>query len=266
MAAAYKNDVWHSSNGKDWTQATASAPWEARIGHAVVAFGGKMWLLGGGAYGVTSFEDHNDVWCSTNGSDWTKVTGSAAWAKRDGHTVVVYDNKMWLIGGGVGYTDTRYNDVWYSTDGENWNQATASAQWSKRYGHSSAVFDSKIWVIAGDGGSKLNDVWWYKGATEVSDNINTASSNMLKLTVTSSRLASVSIRYVLSKFEMTRVNVYNGAGDKIAALCNGNQPAGTYKIIWNGIGYSGTLVPAGIYFIRLEAGNKYQVEKVVFMK
>jgi outer membrane protein assembly factor BamB len=89
--------------------------------------------------------------------DWTIATDSAQWHARGYHTSVVFDNKMWVIGG---FNSTRRNDVWYSEDGINWTEATASAPWAGRMGHTSVVFDNKIWVIGGYSGSLRNDVWY----------------------------------------------------------------------------------------------------------
>jgi hypothetical protein len=50
----------------------------------------------------------NDVWYSSDGANWIQATNSAGWSSRDGHTSVVHDNKMWVIGGDY------LNDVWYS--------------------------------------------------------------------------------------------------------------------------------------------------------
>jgi hypothetical protein len=94
-----------------------------------------------------------------DGSTWTQVTASSPWAIRDFYSTLVFDNKMWVIGGYKG--STFYNDVWYSTDGANWIQATANAAFPARRSHTSVVFDNKMWVIAGvdDVGLK-NDVWY----------------------------------------------------------------------------------------------------------
>ena len=76
-------------------------------------------------------------------------------AKRSGrsnHTSVVFDNKIWVMGG------SGTNEVWYSADGRDWSRATSSAQWSARYMHTSVVFDNKMWVLGGAGG--LNEVWY----------------------------------------------------------------------------------------------------------
>jgi hypothetical protein len=94
--------------------------------------------------------------------NWTQATANAGWLGRHGHTSVVFDNKIWVIGGYA--SDFTYrNDVWYSTNGVNWTQATAGAPWSGRYSHTSVVYDNKMWVIGGYTGVapfSTNDVWY----------------------------------------------------------------------------------------------------------
>ena len=88
-----------------------------------------------------------------------EVTKSAEWTGRNSHTSVVFDNKMWVIGGFDG--SSRRNDVWYSSDGASWTQATSSAGWAGRNIHTSVVFDNKMWVMGGnDGSNRFNDVWY----------------------------------------------------------------------------------------------------------
>lgn len=96
------------------------------------------------------------------GTDWTEATASAAWAQRNGHTSVVYNGKIWVMGGDAGgFEATRYNDVWSSIDGVTWTQATSSAGWDARSYPASVVHDGKIWVMGGSvGGSMKNDVWY----------------------------------------------------------------------------------------------------------
>jgi hypothetical protein len=51
-------DVWSSSDGAQWTQTTALAPWiaaySARWGHTSAVFNNKIWVMGGNL--------NNDVW------------------------------------------------------------------------------------------------------------------------------------------------------------------------------------------------------------
>ncbi len=145
------HDVWYSTDGINWNQATASAGWLARDGHTSVVFDNKIWVIGGG-YGVFNPIFMNDVWYSTDGINWNQATANAQWSGRENHTSVVFDKKIWVMGG---YNGAHMNDVWFSTDGINWTQATASAGWSVRNGHTSIVFDNKIWVIGGG-----HDVWF----------------------------------------------------------------------------------------------------------
>jgi len=89
--------------------------------------------------------------------EWTQATANAGWSARACHTSVVFDNKIWVMGGAGSYK----NDVWYSTNGVTWIQATANAGWSARSEYTSVVFDNKMWVMGGyDGSSLRNDVWY----------------------------------------------------------------------------------------------------------
>ncbi|MDD2716857.1 MAG: Ig-like domain-containing protein, partial [Candidatus Wallbacteria bacterium] len=153
-----KNDVWYSTDGADWTSATSNAGWSARFGHTSLVYDNKMWVIGGGD---NSGNYNNDVWCSSDEVNWTQVKANDGngFSPRRNHTSVVFDNKMWVIGG-LDQTPSYKNDVWYSVDGVSWTQAPGSAGWSARYWHTSLVFDNKLWVRGGCNGSGLNDIWY----------------------------------------------------------------------------------------------------------
>ena len=160
----YSNDVWYSTNGADWTQATPSAAFSPRVYHTSVVFddgsGKKMWVIGG----VDNKDNYyHDVWSSMDGVTWIQATDNAAFSPRAYHTSVVFDNKMWVIGG-VDIQGTYLTDIWYSTNGAEWTRATAAAAFPPRAFHTSEVFDSKMWVIGGDdiGGTYYNDAWFSK--------------------------------------------------------------------------------------------------------
>ena len=52
----------------------------------------------------------SDVWYSTDGVSWTRATATPGWSERQAHTSVVFDGKMWVMGG---YGGTYFRDVWY---------------------------------------------------------------------------------------------------------------------------------------------------------
>ena len=154
------NDVWYTSDGFSWTSATLNAEWSPRGCHTSVVFDGKIWVIGGSSAGYSYSTRLSDVWYSSDGANWHCATSTAPWGPRGTHTSVVFDGKMWVIGGWTSSDDK--NDVWYSTDGEHWLQEP-DATWGARDGHTSVVFDNKMWVIGGSNSSDFYTDVWYSG-------------------------------------------------------------------------------------------------------
>ena len=163
----WQKEVWNSNDGVNWNLISDTVPWGARMTHMTCAFNNKLWVMGGQKIlGWSNYKDSvfNDVWNSSDGLNWTRVTPHAAWSPRaqiGGQ--VIFNNKMWILGGGT-YNGIRkyYNDVWNSSDGINWTQVTASAPWAPRQYLDVAVYDSAIWVMEGYDGINGNrkDVWY----------------------------------------------------------------------------------------------------------
>jgi len=108
------------------------------------------------------------VWSTDDGVTWTQVTDRAPWPHRGmiGGSVVFQD-RMWLLGGGTYDTPTTperefYNDVWSSADGVEWERHVEAAPWAPRQYHDVAVFDGKMWVMEGYNrtSGNRNDVWY----------------------------------------------------------------------------------------------------------
>lgn len=153
-----RNDVWSSTDGVQWTQATEHAPWAPRAFHGAVVFADKMWVFGGGNYKPQYF-GFNDVWSSGDGVHWTKVIDQAPWAPRIWFSAEVYKNRMWLLGGWSDKPSRNYNDVWCSEDGATWQELPAKTVWSKRHEQSAYVFQDKLWIVGGNAWPLVNDVW-----------------------------------------------------------------------------------------------------------
>ena len=149
---ALKNDVWCSADGKAWELATNSAGWSPRAFHQAVVFEDKIWVLGGGNYGPKQ-QLLNDVWCSEDGVNWTRVTRAAPWGPRLWFSSIVYRNRMWVLGGFSDRSNSRqhlnYGDVWYSKDGRNWRELKSDVIWTARHEHSTLVFRDNIWIAGG---------------------------------------------------------------------------------------------------------------------
>ena len=163
----YQKDIWNTSDGINWTKICDSVPWGDRMTHMTCSFDGKIWVMGGQKIvGWGNYIDtvYNDVWNSVDGITWNLVTDSAAWNPRGQiNKVCVFNNKMWIVGGGT-YNGQRkyYNDVWNSTDGINWTLVTHIAPWKARQFQDLIVYDNAMWIIGGysEFTNNMNDVWY----------------------------------------------------------------------------------------------------------
>ncbi len=176
--STYPSTDKHGGNPYDgalvWEEVSDSSPWVARYRHTSVVFEDKLWILGGYGYqGITKDSYLEDVWSSVDGVSWELETMDAPWHGRTGHSVVVLNNKLFLIGGyavdedGESTHNTNHymNDVWESSDGETWTQVTESTPFGDRAYHEAVVVDvdgtDTIYVIGGrnKGVDYYDDIW-----------------------------------------------------------------------------------------------------------
>jgi leucine-zipper-like transcriptional regulator 1 len=146
--APHLADIWASDDGLNWRLVTDKAPWHNRRSVTTAVFHDKLWLMGGWSQYDNKYD--NRIWVTEDGNKWRLATSTEPrWEGREGHTLNVWNDKLWLMGG-VNFTKrVTYNDVWYSSDGYTWNQATSSVPWSPRYDHAVAVFKDKLYLTGG---------------------------------------------------------------------------------------------------------------------
>ncbi len=161
------NDIWSSTDGKQWKQTITKNKFAPRFWHTLTVFKGCLWLIGG--WGET--DTFSDVWRSCDGQNWVQITQNAPFGKRRGHDAIVFDDKLWVVGGHKGNTSAQQltNDVWYSSNGYSWTQATDNAKFPPRRNHTLETNGELMWLIAGqaeqEGQIFLNDIWYSKNGT-----------------------------------------------------------------------------------------------------
>jgi polyhydroxybutyrate depolymerase len=73
---------------------------------------------------------------------------------------------------------------------------------------------------------------------------------------------STTVEYRLPYCSLVELSIYDLAGQEVAALVAGRQPAGVYRVEWDGSGFS-----SGLYFYRLETDHGFRgTRKLVLTK
>jgi hypothetical protein len=167
--AGQSGNFYSSPDGANWSLVTDHAPWKGRYAAGSAVFNGRMWVAGGHAGG----DIFNDVWSSADGTDWRLETAGAPWSPRQLFgNLVVHQNKLWVIGGGVTvYQPVRaYNDVWCSADGKAWTRVTDDAPWPVRIWSECAVYRDRLWLLGGFRGQptdkNFGDVWYSRDGAD----------------------------------------------------------------------------------------------------
>ncbi len=148
-------DVWSSADGVGWNRENPSA-FPYRVFHGSVSWKGRIWVIGG--MGQSSSTVYNDVWSSADGASWKLENGNAPFHKRYGSACLVYNGRIWVIGGayydGIGAT-VYYNDVWSSADGVSWIKEKDNAAFSPRALAAAAVFNNRMWLSGGSDNTSM---------------------------------------------------------------------------------------------------------------
>ncbi|MBI4977544.1 MAG: caspase family protein [Spirochaetes bacterium] len=153
-------DVWSSADGTNWQLANRKAEFFDRNRHAAAVFQNALWIVGGFQANSGGFNGSmNDVWRSTNGSNWSQYLRSGGFTVREGHTLAVFADALWLAGGFSFRENT--NDIIRSANGSNWITINAGAPFPARSEHTSFVFGDSLYVAGGIGEERkpMNDVW-----------------------------------------------------------------------------------------------------------
>ncbi|MBN2093256.1 carboxypeptidase regulatory-like domain-containing protein [candidate division KSB1 bacterium] len=77
---------------------------------------------------------------------------------------------------------------------------------------------------------------------------------------------STAIEYILPEAAPVSLRIYDTRGNLVKELVNRNQPAGQYRIFWNGENQNGNLVASGRYFCEITSINFRKMIQMIFVK
>jgi Kelch motif len=164
----YYNDVWYSTDGKEWTCAVQSADFSRRADFGVTVLNGKIFVIDG----ELEMAANSQVWSSADGITWGLVTdkpefqipGSNYVENHHGHSCTVWNDNIFFFGGYV-TPDIVDSSLYFSGTGKNWCKMPQAAQIGGRAEHACVEFNGNLWFIGGTNinrygtGVKMNDVW-----------------------------------------------------------------------------------------------------------
>ncbi|MBN2091773.1 T9SS type A sorting domain-containing protein [candidate division KSB1 bacterium] len=77
---------------------------------------------------------------------------------------------------------------------------------------------------------------------------------------------STQIQYDLPNLGKVKLIIYNIRGQKVRTLVDQHQTKGAYNVLWNGLEDDRTMVTTGIYFYRLQVGDRVKMRKMVVVR
>ncbi len=146
--AFHSQGNWYSEDGKSWIKAELP-PLGLRTGfQQYVQLNDAIYALGTSEGDYLHLSTGSRI--ARTSSDlkrWEVIAEQSGLPPRVFYGAVVFDKKIWLVGGFDG--KTYYNDVWNSSDGVKWQRVAEMSPWTARSNPSAIVFQNKIWLIGG---------------------------------------------------------------------------------------------------------------------
>ncbi|TQV93112.1 cell polarity protein (Tea1) [Cordyceps javanica] len=156
-----------NTSTRHWSRALPAGPRPSgRYGHSLNILGSKIYIFGGqvegyfmndlSAFDLNQLQMANNRWEILLQSD----TSPSIPAARTNHTVITYNDKMYLFGGTNGFE--WFNDVWcYDPQVNKWSQLDCIGYIpSRREGHAAALVDDVMYIFGGrtEEGTDLGDL------------------------------------------------------------------------------------------------------------
>ncbi|HMT45057.1 MAG TPA: FG-GAP-like repeat-containing protein, partial [Chakrabartia sp.] len=165
-----EDGAWASDDGVNWAR-QSSFPFGARHHFSSMVFDGKLIVAGGfsdeaNPQPETIYTDktsHNDVWASSDGVTWERLTEHAEWSPRFFAPMQAYNGNLYLLGGLDNIDGANLGEVWVSADAIHWSLMDG-ARFSPRHWPGSLVVGDTLEVLGGNGWPTLNDIWSFSDA------------------------------------------------------------------------------------------------------
>lgn len=135
----------------------------------LVSFRNRLWLVGGSMADTDTGMRSNAVWCYKKDiAEWNPQK-EVPWTARMGHACLVFNDRLWVLGGSDDYGQPR-NDVWAADlkgDQLDWGPGPIKTHdekkdWEPRCMFAATAFNGSIWIFGGANqpfGQPFENVW-----------------------------------------------------------------------------------------------------------
>jgi hypothetical protein len=228
-----RSELWSSADGLNWTLDTPQLPGSA-VYPQLVALPDRLILITGWLYSAPNY--YREVWQSTDGGNWSKVSGSVPFRSEVSFQTLVLNGKLWVFGSNV--SDGITPEIWSSSDGLHWTLVGSNPAFTPRWAYQAIAYAGKLFVVAGSNSNgPLSDVW-----------TSTDGAAWTQLSATTGLRAA---NYATSLALNNAVCVYGGAGYDGWCSTDGsawtqltdNAPIGPTALL-NGTAYAVGTVPS----------------------
>ncbi|RKX24653.1 MAG: hypothetical protein DRP45_07750 [Candidatus Zixiibacteriota bacterium] len=78
--------------------------------------------------------------------------------------------------------------------------------------------------------------------------------------------SSTLIQFDIPQYCQVELSIYNLLGQRVRTLVEGQRPAGSHRVIWDGRNNGGLPVATGIYLYRLQVDDQIKTKKMLLLK
>ena len=240
-------------------------------GNVWMAYQGYRYLPDYGEYIPATVVTYND------GNNWTPPQYIFPWWDQlyGGFTPNIGIDKtsgnVWIIWTGYDYVNGYIDVFMRNYNGIEWSDIIQVTEGDAMDYFPRIVIDNSgrvwvIWISSADGENniyaKYNDDW-----VNIEENNPSFSLEDIENHPNPFNKSTTISFSVEGSDKNTNITIYNFNGQKIKTLVDKRLSAGTHQIVWDGTDYSGNAVSSGIYFYKMECGNKYiGLKKMILMK
>ena len=132
---------------------------------------------------------------------------------------------------------------------------------------SSGWIGAYVWDMFGSDSLYIDDITVLDVASSIEDpRSGIMSDYVLNQNYPNPFNPSTTLSFDLPRQETVQLAIFNSLGQKVRTLLNSSFSAGNHQVSWDSRNDLGELVPAGIYYYTLKAGNYQATRKMLLLK